>query len=108
MLLIFGNSAHARIDLTKGPNESGMVNKFYNQQLKPLAGFNDVDLRKKLHHQKALKGFGIFNIAWGGVWVVSGTVLGIGNSDKKFIVPVLIRAGAATMGLFGYKKQKEK
>lgn len=97
-------SANAQINLVKAesPNRSIFYTgtPFYSK-------FNDEELRRKLRQQKALKGFGIFNIVWGGLWFGAGTVFAIASSDnvKPGVAAALIGAGAGTMGLLRLKEK---
>lgn len=107
-LIVYGNNIHAQLDLAKESEQS--VNAFYHPQIKSTLAFGDRDLQKKLRRQKTLKGFGIFNIAWGGLWFVAGIYAAAASSENRLlgITPALIGGGAATMGMIRVKKTNRK
>ncbi|MBO9592544.1 MAG: hypothetical protein J7599_06495 [Niabella sp.] len=101
-----GHQAPVRADLTRFP-----VPAFYYEQNPFLVKDTSVtQLKRRLVIQKTLKGVGIFNIIWGGVWFGTGTTLTLMSSENRMlgIIPAAIGAGACIMGIRRVKITRRK
>ncbi|MFV0604415.1 MAG: hypothetical protein ACK5NK_01115 [Niabella sp.] len=72
------------------------ITKTKNVALPDYSKYTNKVLRRKLRWQKFTKGFGVFNVVWGGLWFVGGTAAAVQASENRVlgIVPAVIGAGA--------------
>ncbi|MBZ4192179.1 hypothetical protein [Niabella beijingensis] len=88
------------------------VPSFYYNQRQRFTGdtISLKKLKRQLATQKALKGFGVFNIVWGGAWFGAATTLTLMSSENRLlgIIPAAIGAGACVMGIRRVKITRRK
>lgn len=104
--VVIGSLSYAQINLSSQitPKEVSVFTPtlFYNHLNEK--NFSE-DYGRALRKQRALKGWGIFNISWGGLWVVGGTYFLAKNSGPpEILAPILIGGAAAVLGVIRVKR----
>lgn len=74
-------------------------------ELPDYSKYSDQKLKRKLFQQRLGKGFGIFNMVWGGMWLAGGTVATI-SSDEDHSLGIAAAAIGAGAGYLGLKRKK--